>query len=506
MAIMFEVFFGLSENPFNLTPDPKFLYLSEVHQEALSHLQYGIEQRKGFVLITGEVGTGKTTICRSLLSMLSNKTRTALILNPSLSDIELLQTINQDFGIDYCSNSKKDLLDKLYDFLIDVFVKGENAVLIIDECQNLTPEVLEQIRLLSNLETEKEKLLQIILIGQPELAKMLQSPGLRQINDRIVLRYHIWPLSLPDTKNYLRHRMAVAGAYRTDVFTPGAVRAIYRYSQGLPRKMNAAAERSLLIAYLKGKQKITKNIVSAAIEELKGNYGENVHRNRWFIPVFAGVAAASVLVLVLWPGIFSKFTEYTAAPVVAIEKEVPKTPDLKVETIKPSRIDFTILNYEDALEMLSIIPDGIPGPEVLNLHPNPGSLKYLNRPAIASVEKGYVILVYATDDFVRIVGKDKAIVEIPMQEFKSIYKWNIVVAYARGLESETLIRGDSGPEVERIQAILSQAGYQAGRSGFFDVKTSSAIEQMQEDFGLKRDGVAGQDTMVLLAMLDKEPK
>lgn len=506
MTIMFEVFFGLSENPFNLTPDPKFLFLSEVHQEALSHLQYGIEQRKGFVLITGEVGTGKTTICRSLLAMLPKKTRTALVLNPSLSDIELLQTINQDFGIDSSPNSKKQLLDKLYDFLIDVFVKGENAVLIIDECQNLTPEVLEQIRLLSNLETEKEKLLQIILIGQPELAKMLQSPGLRQINDRIVLRYHIWPLSLPDTKNYLRHRMAVAGAYRTDIFTPGAARAIYRYSQGLPRKMNAVAERSLLIAYLKGKEKITRSIISAAVEELKGNYGENTGRGRWIFPITAGVAAASIAFFMLWPGIFSSFSEYTAAPVVAIEKKVPESPDLKVETIKPSRVDYTILTYEDALETLSMLPEGISGPEVLNLHPTPGSLKYLNRPAIASVEKGYVILVYATDEFVRVVGKDKAIVEIPMQEFKAIYKWNIVVAYAKGLESETFIRGDSGPEIERIQVVLTQAGYPAERSGYFDVKTSSAIEQMQEDFGLKRDGMAGQETLMLLAMLDKEHK
>jgi len=503
---MFEVFFGLSENPFNLTPDPKFLYLSEVHQEALSHLQYGIEQRKGFVLITGEVGTGKTTICRSLLAMLSKKTRTALVLNPSLSDIELLQTINQDFGIDHCSDSKKDLLDKLYDFLIDVFVSGENAVLIIDECQNLTPDVLEQIRLLSNLETEKEKLLQIIMIGQPELAKMLQSPGLRQINDRIVLRYHIWPLVLSDTKNYLRHRMAVAGAYRTDVFTASAIRAIYRYSQGLPRKMNAVAERSLLMAYLRGKQTVTRSIVAAAVEELKGNYGEKANRGRWLIPAFASAAAASALGFMLWTGAFPTFTVDTAAPVVAAPKAAPEAREMTVETIKPSRVDYSLLTYEDALEMLSIIPDGILGPEVITLHPSPGALKHLNRPAIAAVEKGYVILVHATDDFVRIVGKDKAIVEIPIQEFKSIYKWSIVVTYAKGPEGDTFVKGDSGPEVERIQTILKGAGYPAERSGFFDVTTSSAIALMQEDFGLKRDGAAGQETMVLLAMLDKEMK
>ncbi|HOX00506.1 MAG TPA: AAA family ATPase, partial [Deltaproteobacteria bacterium] len=258
---MFEAFFGFAENPFNLTPDPKFLYLSEVHREALSHLQYGIDQRKGFILISGEVGTGKTTICRSLLAMLPKKIRTALVLNPSLSDLELLQAINQDFGIDPSPGSKKELLDRLYNFLIEVFVSGENAVLIIDEGQNLTPEVLEQIRLLSNLETEKEKLLQIVLIGQPELLRMLEAPGLRQINDRIVLRYHIHPLTLKDTGSYLKHRLAVAGSLENGIFTGSAVRGIYRYSGGLPRRMNALAERTLLMAYLKGRRRVDRRCV-----------------------------------------------------------------------------------------------------------------------------------------------------------------------------------------------------------------------------------------------------
>lgn len=501
---MFEGFFGLSENPFNLTPDPKFLYLSDVHKEALSHLQYGIEQRKGFVLITGEVGTGKTTICRSLLSMLSKKTRTALVLNPSLSAIELLQTINQDFGIDSSSDSKKFLLDKLYDFLIDVFVRGENAALIIDECQNLTPEVLEQIRLLSNLETEKEKLLQIILIGQPELARMLQEPGLRQINDRIVLRYHIWPLSHADTKSYLRHRMEVAGAYTADVFTPMAIREIYRYSQGLPRKMNALAERGLLIAYLRGKRKVTMGIVSAAIRELKGNYGEYRKRSRLLIPAIAGICAACVIATAFWwPGTFLKFSEYAATPVVAKDKEIPRNENVQAP-VPASRVDYVIPQYEEALEVLSLVPEGLIGPDILNLRPKPSILKRLNRPAIASVDKGYVILLYATDDFVRIVGRDKAVVEIPMKEFIPLYRWNVIIAYARDPEKASFTLGDSGPEVERIQSTLTQTGYRTERNGFYGDDTASAVEQMQEDFGLKIDGTAGQDTMVLLSMLEKD--
>jgi len=499
---MFEVFFGFAENPFNLTPDPKFLYLSEVHREALSHLQYGIEQRKGFILITGEVGTGKTTICRSLLAMLSKKTRTALVLNPSLSDIELLQTINQDFGIDASSDSKKELLDRLYNFLIEVFVGGENAVLIIDECQNLTPEVLEQIRLLSNLETEKEKLLQIVMIGQPELAKMLAAPGLRQINDRIALRYHIHPLTIKDTGSYLKHRLEVAGSIKTDIFTRGAVRGIYRYSQGLPRKMNALAERTLLMAYLKGRQKVNRVIVNAAIRELKGNYGEGPKRMKWLVPVTAGAAAAVAAgVFFLWPTFYSKVEQYTAAPVVATESQVPAREE--AQAVMPVKMDFTILKYEDALEMLSLMPEGVQGPDILTLHPEPHRLKHLGRPAIASVENGYMILVYATDDFVRVVGRDKAVVEIPMKDFKTIYTWNVRIAYAREAEDQTLNRGDSGPEVERIQKILSQAGYAAEHTGFYDIGTSLAVEQLQEDFGLKSDGMAGPETMVLLSMLEK---
>src|SRR5208337_4388625 len=209
---MFEKFFGLSENPFNVTPDPKFLFLSKAHEESLSYLRYGIDQRKGFIMITGEVGAGKTTICRALLGNLPKTVRTALILNPALSDIELLQTINQDFGINASHTSKKALLDELYEFLINVFIAGENAVLIIDECQNLSPDVLEQIRMLSNLETEKEKLLQIVLVGQPELGETLKKPALRQLTQRVSVHYHMLPLQKEEIERYINHRLKIAGA------------------------------------------------------------------------------------------------------------------------------------------------------------------------------------------------------------------------------------------------------------------------------------------------------
>ena len=268
---MFEPFFGLSENPFNLTPDPKFLFLSKAHEEALSHLKYGIERRKGFVMISGEVGAGKTTICRALLSSLPSTVRTALILNPALSDIELLQTINQDFGINATHTSKKALLDELYEFLINVFIRGENAVLIIDECQNLSPDVLEQIRMLSNLETETEKLLQIVLVGQPELRDLLAQPSLRQLDERISVRYHLDALSRDDLRDYVAHRLAVAGGSRHLSFAEDAFGKIFDFSRGNPRRINILCDRALLVAYAANQRVIDRKIVKLAIQDLKSS-------------------------------------------------------------------------------------------------------------------------------------------------------------------------------------------------------------------------------------------
>ncbi|HPR50520.1 MAG TPA: AAA family ATPase [Deltaproteobacteria bacterium] len=502
---MFESFFGLSENPFNLTPDPKFLFLSQVHQEALSHLQYGIEQRKGFVLITGEVGAGKTTICRSLLAKLPRKTRTALVLNPSLSSVELLQTINQDFGIDAAPTSKKELLDRLYEFLIQVFVDGENAVLIIDECQNLSPDVLEQIRMLSNLETEKEKLLQILLIGQPQLAKMLSSPDLKQINDRIVLRYHIWPLGLADTKEYISHRLAVAGSHGNIKFTSSALKRIYASAQGLPRKINAVAERSLLIAYLKAKRTISKGIVDGAIQELRGNYHEERLSKRLLVPAIA-VAFFIVFLGIFWPSLFSDLSEYIDSSVIATDRVIMDQPDRTQEEPTNTR-DWVIPDYDSALETLALLPEGLTGPDTLNLHPQPECLKHIGKPSIASVETGYLILVHATDDFVRFLGRDKAIVEVGMDEFKSIYRWNIMINYAKEPEEKIYTFEDTGEEVEKIQYILSKRGYLPEEpSGIYDVATSRGVERLQEEFGLARDGVAGPETMTLIALLEKGMK
>jgi general secretion pathway protein A len=270
---MYEVFYGLREKPFTLTPDPKYFYLSQSHREALDHLLYGIQQREGFIAITGDVGTGKTTLCRALLGKLDERTKTALIFNPILSEEELLRSILQDFGLRGAGATKKELIDELNEFLIQLLVEGKNAVLIVDEAQDLSEQILEQIRLLSNLETEKEKLIQIILVGQLGLLDLLAAPGLRQLNQRISVRFKIRPLSPHETNQYIFHRLLVAGSTGEAIFTPAALQAIYRYSGGVPRLINLACDRALLQGFVDHDSRITPERVSQALKSLDQEVG-----------------------------------------------------------------------------------------------------------------------------------------------------------------------------------------------------------------------------------------
>ncbi len=271
-TVMYEQYFGLKEKPFSLTPDPRFLFLSADHKGALDHLLYGIKRREGFLAITGDIGTGKTTICRTLLERLDPGVQTALILNPLLSEREILSAILEDFGITYPGQPpRKTLIDLLNLFLLDQAKSGGGAILIIDEAQNLAPNVLEQIRILSNLETDQEKLLQIILVGQRELRDKLESKALRQLNQRISVRYHLAPLSPEETIRYIEHRLTVAGAKGGIEFTPGAYQAIYHFSRGVPRLINLIADRALLAGYVAGSTCITKEMVSEGRQSIAGN-------------------------------------------------------------------------------------------------------------------------------------------------------------------------------------------------------------------------------------------
>jgi type II secretory pathway predicted ATPase ExeA/cell division septation protein DedD len=323
---MYLDFFVLQEKPFSLTPDPRFLFLSDSHRQALDHMVYGIQEREGFILVAGDIGTGKTTICRELLERLDDNVATALILNPLLSEQELLEAIVEDFALgmkpavptesgteksnrklfdsldEETQNAlelnplmpgervlrnilekvqqpssagsrptKKELIDRLNQYLLELVERGGNAVLIIDEAQNLPPEVLEQVRILSNLETTKQKLLQIVLVGQLELKRKLESPALRQLNQRITIRYQLNPLTYEETKRYVEHRLFVAGSNSSVTFDEGAYEQIYDYSRGVPRLVNLICERSLLAGYVDQARKFGADMVLRCRESLEGN-------------------------------------------------------------------------------------------------------------------------------------------------------------------------------------------------------------------------------------------
>jgi len=267
---MYLDFFGLREYPFNVTSDPSFLYLSEQHREALAYLQYGIEARKGFLEITGEIGAGKTTICKALLDKLDGSFRTAFILHSDLSELQLIEAILEDFGLTAPRRSKIAMVRELNRFLLEELKHHTNVVLILDEAQTLKVKTLETIRLLSNLETDKEKLMQIVLVGQPELRRKLASPSLTQLRQRIGVRYHINPLPAGEVEKYIHHRLRVAGCRTGIEFGDGCYQRIHHYASGVPRLINLLCDRALLASFVKGRHTIELDVIERSVNEIEG--------------------------------------------------------------------------------------------------------------------------------------------------------------------------------------------------------------------------------------------
>lgn len=269
-SLVYLEYYGLTESPFDITPNPRFLFFSAKHREAFNHLLYGIRERKGFVQLTGEVGSGKTTICRALLEQLGPNYSTALILNPVLNPDQLMKAIAMEFGLEVKGLDRLETVAVLNQFLLEQAEKGREVVLIIDEAQDLTNELLEQVRLLSNLETDDCKLLQIVLMGQPELRHRLNDHRLRQLRQRITVRYHLTPLSRTEMSQYIQHRLQISGSKGLPSFTGWALWRVHRYSKGIPRLVNALCDKSLLAGYVQQKDRIDYRTVGLAINELEG--------------------------------------------------------------------------------------------------------------------------------------------------------------------------------------------------------------------------------------------
>ena len=307
---MYEEYYGFTEKPFSLTPDPKYLYKSASHASAFELLQYAVRRREGFVVITGDIGTGKTTLCRALLEQIDRKTFTALVLNPFLAEEDLLRLILQEFGVvsreeikrGYLTRvSKAQLIETLNEFLLSLQAIGAQALLIVDEAQNLPMQVLEQIRILSNLETEKEKLLQIILVGQSNLKDLIRRPELRQLDQRVAIRYDLKPLTAEETSSYVQHRLSVAGGGAAVTFTPKALARVHRFTRGIPRLINLLCDRALLSAYSTHATRITPQFVHNAAQSLELERPTRTLRI-WMRERFAGFAAGITLATVVAAG------------------------------------------------------------------------------------------------------------------------------------------------------------------------------------------------------------
>lgn len=384
---MYEKFFGFTERPFQLVPNPAYLFLSKSHEDVLAHLTYAVSQGDGFVEITGEVGTGKTTLCRVFLGNLEEGAEAAYIFNPMLNAVELLKAINQEFGIDAASESAKELIDGLNRFLMEKKRQGKRVLLLIDEAQNLNKDVLEQLRLLSNLETDTSKLLQIILVGQPELREVLDSHELRQLRQRITLSCHLRPLDLNETRDYIRHRIQIAARKPSIKFTQDAFRAIYRYSRGIPRLINIVCDRALLTAYGLDQHKITGRVTAAAIQEISARPGPRVQSawSRW--PLYAA-AVLCIGLLAAAPyldhrfGIFSPVRRLVAGGAPAADappsaaRPAPKTtaaPEAKAPPAPQADAGFGQAHLPPALSALE--PAGAPAT------PDPGPAAPPTQPA-----------------------------------------------------------------------------------------------------------------------------
>ncbi len=534
---MYERYFNLRDQPFRLTPDPSYLYLGSKHREGFAHLLFAMREGSGFVAVTGEVGTGKTTLVRALLAETRNDNiAVGYIFNPVLSPTELLQTINAELGIPSRTTSKKQLIDALNRFLLAQKADGGRAVIIVDEAQNLDPEVLEQLRLLSNLETETEKLLQIILLGQPELRELLDRPDLRQLSQRVAIRWQLDPLDRHETRKYVQHRIRVAGGDEK-LFDTRALDLLHDHSGGIPRLVNILAHRSMLVAFTNGRPSIGADEVTAAASELgDSRIPLKPVSPSWAYKAAAGagvtVAAALVALLLVAPlrddsansttrvvapkrnGDAPKkkapATDSSAAELTKIEKRLLATDAFATTSTAASRLvelwtGKTPAPNEIEVETLDVEALGSRRElSYLGAQLTPELLESLDLPAIVELRTGvegetrYVLLEKFVNGMV-VIRLDKP-VSVSRPAFNELWT-GVAHLYWKDAESfrRELVKGASGPPVTKLQALLTEAGVlRAAPNGKYDDDTAAAVTTLQESYGLPVDGSATPLTQIVL--------
>jgi general secretion pathway protein A len=521
---MYKAFFGLDENPFNLTPDPRYLYLSSQHQEALDHLLFGINERKGFITITGGIGTGKTTLCRALLGHLDSKTKTALIFNSSISEMELLKGILQEFGLDVSrgEETRKAYIDTLNQFLLDNFSRGENTVLIIDEAQNLSPQVLEQIRMLSNLETEREKLIQIVLIGQSELKSLLSAPHLRQLNERITVRYDLKPLESKDLRGYIEHRLIIAGGKGNPRFSSGAIKKLFQYSGGNPRRINAVCDRALLLGYVRDKTIITRNMVHRAIKDIRGD----TQTQRKLIPnTMIRLASMTILVLILV--IAAGFAGLNLQDeILNVLNRKSEQDDLKADVVVKKRItieqpslfldersslagllslyepewNYDQNGQQDQLILCSLVM----APEYYLMLRKPFRVNVRRATNATNNDRKFLLTQRITSNGAIVIDAEGLERSIDRGFLMSHWGGKISWIYRRSSKDTILTSGRKGDDILTVQRKLREIGYQVDLNGHFDENMRHEVIKFQNDFNLTADGIVGPKTYALLFMMTGE--
>src|SRR5450631_4074794 len=543
---MYTSFFGLAEKPFAITPDPRYLYLSERHAEALAHLLYGINESGGFIQLTGEVGTGKTTVVRTLLSRVPHHADVAVILNPRVTPVEFLLTICEELGLNIADadrDSVKQMVDALNRRLLAAHAEGRRIIVIVDEAQNLSAEVLEQVRLLTNLETPTQKLLQIILIGQPELRELLDRTDLRQLAQRITGRYHLEPLSREETLGYVRHRLRVAGVAE-EIFTPSALTEVYRLAAGIPRVINVTCDRALLGGYTQETRRVTAALVRRAAGEVYG---------RRFVPSWlgwlagslglVGIAGAAFVGWHLWQRHMTALRATDSIPHVAARPMMAPTPAPSPATATPATVHAAAptplvslssllaansANTGDAAAFRRLLslwgtamaddkdPCGQAAKGGLSCLEQRGSwaqVRALNRPAILTLNddhgQRHRVVLSALDDQFATLDLGEHDERVPLDEVSRDWFGEFTVVWKpKTARTRALSVGMQGDEVRWLRRGLNalRGGASDPEHGdIYDQELAIAVQNFQREHRLNVDGIAGVQTQVVLDTALAEP-